>query len=141
MVTDLFNYGMPFIRYKIGDKAIVTDRKCSCGSNLPLVEKILGRDRDILIAANGKLRPGYLFVEVFNKNAIPGQFQVIQPNLRQVEVKIVPDKNFGEHHCQLIREKFKQLLGSEIDIKFSFVSEIPREKSGKYAYIKSEVNL
>lgn len=141
VVTDLFNYGMPFIRYKIGDKAIATNRKCSCGSNLPLVEKILGRDRDILVAASGELRPGYLFVEVFNKNAIPGQFQVIQLSLRQIEVKIVPDKDFGEYHCELIREKFKQLLGSETDIKLSFVSEIPREESGKYAYIKSEINL
>ena len=42
IVTDLFNYGMPLIRYKIGDVAIVTDRKCPCGSNLPLIDKIIG---------------------------------------------------------------------------------------------------
>ena len=137
IITDLFNYGMPFIRYKIGDKAIYTDRKCKCGSNLPLVQKILGRDRDILYTISGQPIPGYLFVEIFNKNKIPGQFQVLQHNINLVEVKIVRSDLFNKNHENLILSKFKDILGLEYRIHLNYVVGIPRENSGKYAYVKN----
>jgi len=140
IVTDLFNYGMPFIRYKIGDKGIYTKHKCSCGSHLPMIEKILGRDRDILISSNGEKKPGYLFVEVINKNRIPGQFQIIQYSYKEVEVKIVPTAEFNKQHENIIRKNFQKLLGHNINIIFRYVEEIPREPSGKYAYVKSEIS-
>ena len=31
IITDLYNFGMPFIRYKIEDMGVMTDRKCTCG--------------------------------------------------------------------------------------------------------------
>ena len=128
---------MPFIRYKIGDKAIYTERKCRCGSKLPLVQKILGRDRDILYTISGQPKPGYLFVEVFNKNKIPGQFQVLQHNRNLVEVKIVRSDQFNKDHENLILNKFKGILGQESKIKVNYVEDIPREKSGKYEYVKN----
>lgn len=139
IVTDLFNYGMPLIRYQIGDKAIATDRRCPCGSKLPLVEKILGRDRDIIIASGGRLKPGYLFVEVFNKNHVPGKFQVVQETRNKVTVKIVRAESYSPDHDRLIRENFSRLLGDEVMVEIVYVEDIPREASGKYAYVKSKV--
>jgi phenylacetate-CoA ligase len=138
VVTDLFNYGMPFIRYRIGDKGVMSDRQCPCGSKLPLLENLLGRDRDLLLAGNGDLKPGYLFVEIFNKNHIPGKFQVIQRRPQRVEVKVVPEERFGEEHVKVIHENFAKLLGSEVEVVLEYVDEIPREPSGKYAYVKGE---
>lgn len=138
VVTDLFNYGMPFIRYKIGDKGCFSERTCPCGSKLPLLDNLLGRDRDILVAANGELKPGYLFVEIFNKNHIPGTFQVIQLRRDRVEVKIVQGEQFKEEHIHVIRENFTRLLGDGVEIALEYVEDIPREPSGKYAYIKGE---
>lgn len=89
VVTDLFNFGMPFIRYKIGDVGIYTSDRCRCGSQLPMIKKLCGRDRDILVDNNGNPKPGYLFVEIFNKNRIPGQFQVIQNDFNVVNINIV----------------------------------------------------
>jgi len=138
VVTDLFNFGMPFIRYRIGDRGIFSSRSCPCGSPLPLLEELAGRDRDLLVAANGDLKPGYLFVEVFNKNNLPGTFQVIQNCRERVEVKVVPDEGFGEEHEQQIRRHFAGLLGEGVAVEIIRVAEIPREASGKYAYVKGE---
>ena len=141
VITDLFNYGMPFIRYKIGDVGIFTNEECKCGSKLPKIKKLCGRDRDILVANNGNPKPGYLFVEVFNKNKIPGKFQVIQENLSKVTIKIVKMLGYkDEEHEMLIRQNFCHLLGETITIDFKYVDQIPREPSGKYKYVHGQIS-
>jgi len=42
VVTDLTNYGMPFIRYLVGDTARMAARPCSCGRTYPLIESLEG---------------------------------------------------------------------------------------------------
>lgn len=140
ILTDLFNYGFPLIRYKIGDVAMYTEKLCPCGSPLPLMTKLYGRDRDILVDENGNPKPGYLFVEVFNKNHIPGQFQVIQESRDKVMIKAVRKHGYGESHEKLILEKFNILLGRNIRVEMEYVDNIPREPSGKYKYVSSMIS-
>ena len=140
VVTDLFNYGFPLIRYKIGDVGVYSEEICPCGSPLPLMKKLYGRDRDILVDLEGNPKPGYLFVEVFNKNHIPGQFQVIQESTYHVTLKVVKKVGFDQSHEKLIFEKFKDLLGNTVRIDFVYVDNIPREPSGKYKYVQSAIS-
>ena len=140
IVSDLFNFGFPLIRYQIGDVANYTEKPCPCGSQLPLISKLYGRDRDILIDQKGNPKPGYLFVEVFNKNHIPGQFQVIQENKRKVSVKVVKKCGYTQSHEKIILDKFNQLLGSNTKVEIVYVDDIPREPSGKYKYVHSMIS-
>jgi len=48
VITDLFNRGMPFIRYRIEDVGVPSDRHCGCGRGLPLMERVTGRVADYL---------------------------------------------------------------------------------------------
>jgi len=140
IVTDLFNYGFPLIRYQIGDVGVYSGKSCPCGSPLPLMSKLYGRDRDILVDQNGNLKPGYLFVEIFNKNHIPGQFQVVQESRTKVLVRAVRKKGYTQNHEQLIIDKFNTLLGDEVKVEISYVDNIPREPSGKYKYVHSMIS-
>jgi phenylacetate-CoA ligase len=47
LVTNLANYAQPLIRYEIGDIVTMASQHCDCGSNLPLVESIDGRDSEM----------------------------------------------------------------------------------------------
>jgi len=138
VVTDLFNYGMPMIRYEIGDMAIAADRACPCGSPLPLVERILGRDRDILYDADGNPKPGYLFVEVINSLDLPAQFQVIQTDRRHVVVRVVKQTS-GELVLDSMRNQFQEILGPDMEVAFHFTDEIARDPSGKFRYVMSQL--
>ena len=140
IVTDLFNYGFPLVRYKIGDVCIYTKDQCPCGSPLPLMKQVFGRDRDILIDEKGNPKPGYLFVEVFNKNHLPGIFQVIQETTKNVTVKVVKSGRFTSSHEKLIFENLKKLLGDKIEVKITYVDKIHREASGKYRYVHSMIS-
>jgi phenylacetate-CoA ligase len=140
VVTDLFNYGMPLIRYKIGDVAVATDRTCSCGSHLPLIDKLLGRDRDILLSEDGSPKPGYLFVEIMNKNNIPAKCQFIQEDVLTLVINIVKLNGFQEQHLHIIEDKCRSILGPTVQIVFCFKNDIVREHSGKFKYVSSKVS-
>ena len=67
------------------------------------------------------------------------RFQIVQKDLESILVKIVRT----EEYIKEIEEKklIKELrirLGKEIGIHFSYVDEIPRERSGKYRLVKNE---
>jgi phenylacetate-CoA ligase len=58
LVTDLLNYGQPFIRYDTGDCVTLTEQSCSCGRWFPMAEKIVGRLAGGTVYANGAPVPG-----------------------------------------------------------------------------------
>src|ERR687891_532033 len=35
LVTSLYNYGMPLLRYEVGDTGLVLENRCACGRGLP----------------------------------------------------------------------------------------------------------
>ena len=139
IITDLFNRSMPLIRYDIGDMAIASDgRICDCGNPLPLIEKLLGRDRDIILDSYGNPKPGYLFAEVILDMNLSAQFQVVQPDKGSLWVKIVK-KDAEPIDTRKLQEAFQGIVGPFVTIEFEFVNEIPRDPSGKYGYVVSRL--
>jgi phenylacetate-coenzyme A ligase PaaK-like adenylate-forming protein len=58
LVTNLANYVQPIIRYEIGDIVTMATEPCGCGSKMPLIDHIDGRDSEVLYVHTGKgLRP------------------------------------------------------------------------------------
>lgn len=139
VVTDLFNYGMPMIRYEIGDMAIASGRQCACGSPLPLVEKIIGRDRDILYDSDGHPKPGYLFVEAINSLDLAAQFQVIQTDRQTLLVKVVK-QTVGNIDLSDLRTRFEEIVGPRMRIVFEETDAIARDPSGKFRYVMSQLS-
>ena len=139
IITDLFNEAMPLIRYEIGDMAIASDsRICECGSELPLIDKFLGRDRDIILDSRGNPKPGYLFVEVIKHLNLDAQIQVIQPDKHSLLVKVV-DNSAGEINLKELQYEYQKIVGPLVNITFEFENEIKRDPSGKFSYVKSEI--
>ena len=54
-----------------------------------MIEKLLGRDRDIILDSSGNPKPGYLFTEIIMHMNLKAQFQVLQPDRENLIVKIV----------------------------------------------------
>ena len=53
VLSSLHNYAMPLLRYEIGDYAEVGDQ-CPCGRGLPLLNRIAGRERNMLVLPDGR---------------------------------------------------------------------------------------
>ena len=141
VITDLFNKAMPLIRYEIGDMAVSDgDNICECGSSLPLLRSYLGRTRDIIIDSDGNPRPGYLFVEIIKNLNLNAQIQVYQPEKGSVLIRIVR-KSSDDINTDILLSQFEEILGDKITVSIEYVDEIPRDPSGKYSYVKSDVSI
>lgn len=138
LVTDLTNYGMPFIRYDTGDLGSLSDKACPCGRGLPILETIVGRATDTFITPQGSSVPTIALV-MYLVNAAPdliGQMQVVQDAQDHLLFRFTDDPAPTEKVLDHQRRIIEKLFGKEMRISYEYVHEIPREPSGKYLYAK-----
>jgi phenylacetate-CoA ligase len=134
IVTDLMNYAMPFIRYKVEDVGVPLQKVCSCGRGLPLMGKVAGRVADFLVKKDGTKVAGISLIEN-TLTRLPGidQMQIVQQDLNLIELNIVCGKEYSENIG-------KELLGYFSDIfpgagvQLNQVAQIEPESSGKYRF-------
>ena len=132
VVTDLFNYAMPLIRYDTGDVAVY-DEKAKCSLKTPVFKTIEGRIRDFLIDTNGKLlSPGAISTAMWRYSEVL-QYQFIQEGEKKFTIKLNCRDKFNRERPLI--EDIKKQVGSDAIIDIVYVSEIPLLKSGKRKYI------
>lgn len=139
VVTDLHNYGMPFIRYEIGDLAIRSNRACSCGRGLPILEDIVGRSLDMIKTPGGKMIPGEFFPHLLKDFSWIQRFQVIQDKLDSLTIKMVSNHEMNPDEFDLLKKKISKVMGADIHINYKFVDDIPLTKSGKHRVTISNI--
>jgi len=139
--SDLTNYAMPFIRYAVGDRVILSKEKCNCGRNFPLIKLMEGRSNDFIILPSGKIvSPLLLGVDLEKIEGI-SQYKLVQESVDIFNVQIVSGQNFEETTIEEFENVLRKILGGDIKININIVDEIPREKSGKIRPITSKVPI
>lgn len=132
IVTNLNNYVFPFIRYRIGDEAIVSNQSCKCGINLPLVKAINGRITDTIITPNNKQLPGLFVADIFDRlSKFVRQYQIIQVEDNELLVKIIPTDKMTKKKIKEIEKHIYDSTDRSMAVKVELVKEISFEKSGK----------
>jgi len=135
VITDLFNFGMPFIRYQLGDVGIPRDGVCACGRNLPLMEMTAGRESDFLISPHdGSFIMGLSLLVPFVENPKVGQLQIIQDKINHIILRIAKDKDFKNENLTLFEKTVNNIFHGKMAVTIEFVDKIPHDKSGKYRF-------
>ncbi|MGB3460886.1 MAG: phenylacetate--CoA ligase family protein [Rhodanobacter lindaniclasticus] len=139
VITDLFNYGMPFVRYLNGDVATASDHVCSCGRGLPLLQRVDGRLLDAIRTPAGHLLPGEFFPHMLKD--VPGlaRFQVVQRRLDQLDLSLVRGPGFDDSSLAYIRRELAKVVGDSLQLNVHFVDDIPLTPSGKWRVCISEL--
>lgn len=135
VVTDLHNFGMPFIRYANGDLAQQGDgKRCSCGRNHLRLGPIEGRVTETLRDGSGGRVSGLVFNVMFASAlaASVKQFQAVQRKDGSITLKLVPEANarLDEGALETIRATCRDYLKG-VDVQTEIVGEIPLTKGGK----------
>ena len=133
LITSLNNFATPLIRYELGDYAEVGE-PCSCGRGLPVVTRILGRERNRLILPTGESRFPYLgdHEEYREVTTAIQQFQFIQRSLEEVENKMVVSEPLTPEQEDKLRKIIIKNLGYPFRITFSYHDEIEKSATGKF---------
>lgn len=139
VVTDFWNYGMPLIRYNLGDRAVATSDDCSCGRSLPLLKSIEGRTSDFLVSADGTRIHGEFFTHLFYGNPDVLRFQFLQTSMDSVTIKVVPATSSVQPDFRDVLEKTRRILGGQPSVAIEICDSIPAPPSGKYRFTISNV--
>lgn len=138
VVTDLTNYGMPFIRYANGDRAIAGFGECPCGRGLPLLKQIIGRRLDILTTPDGRHISGPFFPHILKEYEAVRRFQVVQETPARMVLKVVVSDAWSVENERSLASDIESVTGPTVDVQIEKVDEIPLTATGKLRVV---VNL
>ena len=137
VITNLVNFAMPLIRYRIGDMAEWAGQESGCGRHWPLLRGVTGRVSDYFTRVDGaRVRIPTAF---FSEEPWIRKYQVIQEELSRVRLLIVADGPTPRDRLELVMDRIRQLMGETCRIEFEEVDDIAPSASGKYRYSISKV--
>jgi phenylacetate-CoA ligase len=134
IVTDLFNYSMPLIRYDTGDIGTM-----ALIDNEYVLTKIEGRKMDLIYDTNGDLISSYSVYPVLHKYYhLIKQYQFIQIGQKEYLIKLNIHQEFN--YDENLIKKFKEILGADAEISIEYVNDIPKLSSGKRKKVMNTFN-
>lgn len=140
-ITDLLNYSMPLIRYRIGDVARrPATPRCPCGRGLPMLTDIEGRVTDFLITPDRRIVSGVALATYMITN-IKGirQIQLVQEHPCATTIRLVKHHDFDDQSEAELKRRAAEFLGHQMAITISAEEHIPNEPSGKFRFSISRV--
>jgi phenylacetate-CoA ligase len=144
VITDLNNFSVPLIRYRIGDLAVAVDDStpCPCGRHLSRIGRIEGRTQAIVHCADGTWLPGTFFAHFFKEYEYAVRFfQVHQSDVGSMTLRLVKNSRFTAEALDQLLNGLREFTGDRMAIDIEFVDEIPLGITGKRAPVISEIGL
>lgn len=137
-VTALHNFATPLVRYELADYAEVGDT-CSCGRSLPVLRRIVGRVRNMLLAPGGKR-----YWPTFGSAGLAGlapvvRQQLVQISLEAIEVRLVTARPLTAEEEARLRAHILSKLPAPFDLRFSYHDDLPRGSGGKFEDFVSRI--
>ncbi len=146
LITNLVNYSMPLIRYRIGDRAVKGSTNCTCGRPYPLLKQIIGRSSSSFKTADGGIVSPEFFIHLLGVMTNDGsivKFQAVQETIDRVKVGLVLKQGSlitEWPHADEAHRLIKKVMGKTCEVTFDVVDDIPKTATGKYLYTISRVD-
>lgn len=140
LVTDLESLAMPFIRYRIGDRAAWAEPGvCDCGRTLPRLLGVEGRSMDAVKGPGGTRVGGTFWTLLLRSRPAFRRFQIVQDASGAVTVRYVPEAGgVAPETLEYFTRKIHAHLGSGLPVRFQQVAEVEFTGSGKLRLVSSE---
>ena len=115
VVTNLYRYTMPLIRYSPGDFASPAETACPCGLGLPLLGSLEGRVQSMVALPNG----GYFigFSGIMSQFSEISRYQVVQKALDHFVVNVIPGAGFFSEVLNRVSADLSAKLGAGIRVE------------------------
>jgi phenylacetate-CoA ligase len=131
VVTSLYNYAMPLIRYVTGDYAVAAEGPCRCGRTLPRIAGIVGRRRNLFTLPDGTQKWPTLLHSEFLRVVPAHLLQVVQTAFDEIEVRYVPLPAGPHPDVEALQRFVRAHMHASVNARLVAVADIPRLSSGK----------
>jgi phenylacetate-CoA ligase len=141
LLTDLENYGMPLIRYRIQDASRWVAGECPCGMRFRRIDLNSARLADFLVSPiDGSMIGGVTLIHyLLAVGPIVGRFQIVQDQLDHVTVRMARSEEKNEEAKNHIRKTLNRIFEGKMRQDIEYLDEIPFLSSGKYQFIRNEI--
>ncbi len=129
LVTSLWRYSMPFIRYRIGDTAS-PGGSCACGRGLHVLQSLDGRSADVVVLPSGRPISWSLVQSPLCSMEGIMRFQCIQESEHRLRFLVIPMPG-SDSIADSVRRAVEGALPERMEISVERVGSIPRLPSGK----------
>lgn len=135
LLTDLLNYAMPLINYKLGDELLIDKEQNEQYSyNGQIINKVMGRTSEVLQLGNGHVLTGPGFTILFKD--IPAEYYCIEKTTKDsIICWIIKLPEFNSSHEKTIHQTLKKQAGEVIKIEIKYTDKPFLSKSGKRQYM------
>jgi phenylacetate-CoA ligase len=127
VITSLFGFGMPFIRYTLGDRCRLLDYSCSCGCTLPLMDHPIGREDDILILPSGAIKSPNRFNHILGEVEGLDQWRLVQESTDRFVLRLVMRQEPDRETVEKIRMQFLEYLEEPVMLDIRLVDYMEEE--------------
>ncbi len=142
VLTNLYNYTLPLIRYRSTDCITLSPQACPCGSSLPILQSLTGRSEEYLWFETAQKSQEFIHPITFAEIFAPGleRFRVVQRSKREFVVQAQASQGRDEVR-RIIHEQLDNILelkGLDQSVRYSvdFVEQLAAQsKSGKFDLI------
>lgn len=142
VITSLYNKAMPFIRYELGDTAVLSSRK---KGNYSILDNVCGRTNDLIVLPSGKKSPGFTFYYIskslLEKGGIIKEFIIRQTAIDFFIFEYVADRALTSKEEQEILNTMEKYLEPGLKASFERKAVIQRTKAGKLKHFFSELTV
>jgi phenylacetate-CoA ligase len=138
LVTHLHSYATPFIRYDIGDLAVLS-AECSCGHRGPTLSNVYGRGRNLLKHKDGTISPFYLGAALITKLPEVKEYRIRQTDVGTLVVEVSGRADLDPNERDTIIGLVKKQAGNEFQVDVRVVPAINWRGSVKRLGFYNEV--
>ncbi len=133
LITNLYSFDMPIIRYKVGDRVRFSESECSCGRKSKVIESIEGRENDVFELPDGRKLPfTVLLVSRYGENILFYQM-VYSKNKALIEFRYMPANPEEDIRKAELAHYIKKDFG--LDVLFKMVEKPELSNVGKFKTI------
>jgi len=137
VVTPLHNFATLLLRYELGDYAEV-GQACPCGRGLPVLRRVLGRQRHMMVLPNGARVWPFFKTALFGPRSGVAQFQIVQREVGAVVARLVLRRPLSvDERAEITTTLVERVAGVRVTIEV--VDEIPRGAGGKFEDFRCEL--
>lgn len=141
IITDFTRTTQPVVRYKLDDVLVSRSTPCPCGSVLMGIERIEGRDDDVLVFGDKRLYPDLLARRIAVSSEQFFRYQIIQSTENLLSVHIDVSEEQKEMLEQLMKNTILQLLNEQNinGINIQFMGNVLHTQGTKFRKIKKQI--
>jgi phenylacetate-CoA ligase len=139
VMTDLHNSASPVIRYEIGDEVVQSATPCPCGRGLPLLTKIVGKERPMMRLRDGRKKHSSPLAQAISALGGHYQHQIIQKAIDRVVVRLVPNKSYSPDTPRKVLKAIEDFFESPMHVNLELRDFLEIPPNGKLLCIISEV--